>query len=45
MARDFPLEDGELKWGKSLYKNEEWARCFPAGGWQGATGEDSRSAL
>jgi hypothetical protein len=23
MARDSPLEDGELEWGKSLYQNEE----------------------
>jgi hypothetical protein len=30
---------------KSLYQNEEWARCFLAGSWQGATSEDSRSAL
>jgi hypothetical protein len=27
------------------YQKRKWARCFLAGGWQGATKEDSRSAL
>jgi hypothetical protein len=32
-------------WLKSLYQNEEWARCFLAGSWQGATKEHSQSSV
>jgi hypothetical protein len=29
----------------SPYQNKEWARFFPAGGWQGATKEHSQSSV